>query len=91
MLVVSERRGRIAGEKAAAFLALVEELPIEMPSLPPGAGVIDLARRFDLSVYDAAYLELALRSSAPLATLDSRLRGAAGKTGVRLFSIGEEG
>ena len=90
VLVVNERRGRIAKETTTAFLATVEELPIEMPNLPSEAGVIDLARRYDLSVYDAAYLDLALRLGTPLATLDTRLRDAAGKAGVTLFSSGQE-
>ena len=90
VLVVNERRGRIAKETTTAFLATVEELPIEMPSLPSEVGVIDLARRYELSVYDAAYLDLALRLGAPLATLDTRLRDVAGKAGVSLFSGGAE-
>ena len=85
VLVVNERRGRIAKETTTAFLATVEELPIEMPGLPSEVGVIDLARTYELSVYDAAYLELALRLGAPLATLDTGLRDAAGKAGVSLF------
>ena len=90
VLVVNERRGRIAREKTMAFLATVGELPIELPSLPSEAGVIDLARRYELSVYDAAYLELAVRLGAPLATLDARLRAVAGKASVRLFTSGPE-
>jgi len=38
-----------------------------------------------LSSYDAAYLELALRLSLPLASLDQRLRGAATAAGVPLM------
>ena len=40
-----------------------------------------LAESFGLSVYDAAYLELALRRGLPLATLDSALRVALKKAG----------
>jgi predicted nucleic acid-binding protein len=36
-----------------------------------------LADRFDLRLYDAAYLEFALQRRAPLATLDEALRSAA--------------
>ncbi|MEK7753053.1 MAG: type II toxin-antitoxin system VapC family toxin, partial [Acidobacteriota bacterium] len=46
---------------------------------------LSLARRYALSAYDAAYLELALREGLPLATLDSALRKAARKTGVPLL------
>jgi predicted nucleic acid-binding protein len=48
--------------------------------------VLPLAREYGLSVYDAAYLELSLRHSAPLATLDQKLRKAAQKAGARLFA-----
>ena len=76
-LVVNERRGRIQPEQSTAFLALLDELPIVSQPLPPEAGVLDLARRLRLSVYDASYLELAVREGAPLATLDAALREAA--------------
>jgi len=76
-LVVNERRGRIQPERSTAFLILLGELPIVLQPLPPDAGVLDLARRLRLSVYDASYLELAVREGSPLATLDSTLREAA--------------
>ncbi len=76
-LIVNERRGRIQPEQSIAFLALLNELPIASQSLPPEAGVMDLARRFRLSVYDASYLELAVREGSPLATLDVALRDVA--------------
>jgi predicted nucleic acid-binding protein len=44
-----------------------------------------LARDHDLPVYDAAYLELAMRRNAALASLDRRLQGAAGRAGVEIF------
>jgi len=43
---------------------------------------ISFARRYHLSSYNASYLELALRSALPLATLDEDLRRAASKAGV---------
>jgi predicted nucleic acid-binding protein len=48
--------------------------------------VLSVAREHDLSAYDAAYLELALRKGLPLATLDTRLRNAARRAGVELFA-----
>lgn len=86
VLVVSERRGRIAEEKSAAFLELVSGLPIELVRPPAEGGTMALARRHRLSVYDAAYLELSIRAGASLATLDSGLRKAAAKAGAELFS-----
>ena len=85
VLVVSERRGRITEERTSAFLALLAELPIELSEAPAEGGVMDLARRHALSVYDASYLELAVRSGAPLATLNQGLRRAAAKAGAEVF------
>jgi predicted nucleic acid-binding protein len=42
-----------------------------------------LARQWDLSAYDAAYLQLALKRKAPLITLDARLAGAYDKAAAR--------
>jgi predicted nucleic acid-binding protein len=45
----------------------------------------DLADRFRLTSYDAAYLELAVRRGLKLATLDQALARVGGELGVRLF------
>jgi predicted nucleic acid-binding protein len=47
--------------------------------------VFDLARTNDLTVYDAAYLDLAIREKLPLASLDEALCKAASSKGVSLF------
>ena len=41
--------------------------------------------RYGLTVYDAVYLELALRTGSPLATLDAQLRRAASEAGVEIL------
>jgi predicted nucleic acid-binding protein len=51
--------------------------------------VLDLARRTGLSVYDASYLDLAMRLGAPLATRDNELRQAASANRVQLFDPAE--
>ena len=84
LLIVNERRGRIAETETAAFLGHLGRLPITIDSDTDGIRVLDLARRARLSVYDAAYLELAQRLGAPLATLDAPLARAAEKEGVGL-------
>ena len=47
-----------------------------------GSLLLDLARRHVLTVYDAAYLEVAVRRSLPLATLDRRVHEAASALGI---------
>jgi hypothetical protein len=49
------------------------------------SNVLPLAREHDLSAYEAAYLELSIRCSAPIATLDRKLRKAGQSVGARLF------
>lgn len=46
-----------------------------------------LADRYGLTLYDAAYLELAQRLDLPLATLDTELRAAGSAVGVPLLGI----
>jgi len=76
-LVVNERRGRLTEADTAAFLRTLARLAVTIDRQPGEAEVLTLARRHRLSVYDAAYLELAQRDSVPLATLDRELIGAA--------------
>jgi len=54
---------------------LVDELGLELYE-PDWATLPALARRFELSAYDAAYLQLAIARNAPIVTLDARLAGA---------------
>jgi predicted nucleic acid-binding protein len=49
------------------------------------SNVLSLAREYDLSAYGAAYLEVAVRQGAPLATLDSRLEKAGRSAGIKIF------
>jgi predicted nucleic acid-binding protein len=64
------------------------ELPISIQEVAPALAlgpVLELARGRNLSAYDAAYLELAMREGLPLATEDESLRAAARQAGVPLF------
>ena len=51
--------------------------------------MLALARGHRLTIYDAAYLELALRADAPLATLDRQLASAARAARVPLLGEGD--
>jgi len=88
VLLVAERRKRLARADAFRFLALLRALPISVDQQPGDQALNDvlaLAREQKLSAYDAAYLELALRRGCALATLDERLRLAAKRTGIKVF------
>lgn len=77
ILIVSERRKRLSEADTAAFLRGLATFGVDLDITPEANEVLRLARTHQLSVYDAAYLELALRKNAPLATLDTDLIKAA--------------
>lgn len=77
ILIVSERRGRIPVGSAEQITDAVDAFGIALDTAPASAVVLDLARRHRLTVYDALYLELALRQGATLASLDAALLAAA--------------
>lgn len=84
-LWAARRNGRVTAEEAADCLDLLRVLPIEVEFEPPARvfdSVTSVATRYDITVYDASYLELAIRDGLPLATLDQRLARAAQEAGV---------
>lgn len=81
------RRGRISGADAEAFLDSLAGLDIGLAEPVSYDAVFKLAVINGLTVYDAAYLELAIRRNAQLASLDKALQRAAVKTGVGLFAV----
>lgn len=90
-LIVNERRGRLAVEDSHRFLWRLSQLPLRVDREPVEGGVLGLARKHKLTVYDAAYLELAQRESLQLATLDSDLIRAARAEGVPLLEEAPRG
>jgi len=90
-LWVAERRKRISAQDASAFIALVESLQIVIDIETPWRAwreVRELGRRYGLSAYDAAYLELAIRRGGVLASFDKALLRAARANKVAVLEIG---
>lgn len=81
-LLINERRGRLTGRQTMAAMRALSELAIELDTAPQEPAILTLARSHRLTVYDTAYLELALRLRLPLATLDEALAAAARAEGV---------
>lgn len=82
------RRGRLDAERRDAMLAALADLPIDAdPETDRHAwtATLRLADRHALTLYDASYLELALRLGLPMATLDKALRSAADTAGVPIL------
>jgi predicted nucleic acid-binding protein len=86
-LQIAVRRGRI--DAAFRDSALIDLTQLNITTDPDTdhfawSSNLRLAERYQLTLYDAAYLELAQRLGVPLATLDQQLRVAAGALGVAL-------
>lgn len=82
------RKGRVKPAQRRQFLAMLENAPITVDLLSTGSvfnDLLQLAEKYRLTSYDASYLELAMRASVPLATLDKALRRAAKDAGVALL------
>ncbi len=84
-VLIGLRRGRIGKDDAQGFLASLSDLAVRLIDPASYDDVFHLAERHGLTVYDAAYLDLAIREHAKLASLDDALRRAATKVGVTLF------
>jgi predicted nucleic acid-binding protein len=84
-ILMGLRRKRITRVDAFDFLESVKGLPIRLRDPVSYDGVLSIADRLGLTVYDAAYLDLALREGVPLASLDTALCKAALDSNVPLF------
>jgi predicted nucleic acid-binding protein len=82
---MAERRGRITAEAVGQALSLLKTLPFaedEQTAPQVASSTFPLARKHGLTIYDAAYLELAQRRGTVLVTLDAQLARAAANEGV---------
>lgn len=88
VMIQAERRGRVMSADVTTRLELIGDLPIATDGETPLRAlheILALARAENLTTYDAAYLELAIRRGLPLATNDKRLRSAGKNTGVQII------
>jgi len=84
-LLLAARRGRLRPDEDLEIMERLVQLGVRVDDETWDRGwreTLFLARRFGLTTYDAAYLELAARRDAPLATTDTALALAAGELGV---------
>jgi predicted nucleic acid-binding protein len=88
IFVSYRRRKRISEQQITEYLSLLRALPIrlEPQSLWANVDLESLSRRQNITAYDAAYLDLALRTDLALATSDEPLRQAAIAQGITLFA-----
>jgi predicted nucleic acid-binding protein len=89
-LLVGEKRQRVTVAQVTSILWRIADLPISIDPVRIDHAfrqVLPLARQAQLTEYDAAYLELALRLGLPIATLDAQLRQSAKAAGIVLLRI----
>jgi predicted nucleic acid-binding protein len=89
VLEMGVRRKRHDAKFRDATLADLSQLPIQVDvetDKQAWGATLHLAERHQLTLYDAAYLELALRRNLPLATVDQEIRRAARTEKVRLLA-----
>lgn len=88
VLAMAEKGNRITAADSTEFLRLLRMLDIEVDDEASDRAfdhLLPLCRSHQLTSYDAAYLDLALRRGLPLATLDGQLRAAAANVGVAVL------
>jgi predicted nucleic acid-binding protein len=89
ILLLGERRQRGTPAQASKWLRFLQMLPIRVDDETAArawSDIIHVARSSDLSIYDACYLELAMRLGRPLASLDDKLKATAAEAGVAEFT-----
>ena len=89
-LLVGERRKRIRQPEIRRFVDLLKGLSVveeRQTFAETVSNVLPLAREYDLSAYDAAYLDVAVRHEISLATLDGAMQKACTAAGIEIFKM----
>jgi len=79
-------RGRVERQKAFLFWQELRELPIHIVAVPVDDKLLELALQYNLAVYDASYLSLAVERGLPLATVDGKLKTASESVGLEIIT-----
>ena len=87
-LTVLRRRRKLTLDEARIAIEIIRELPAVIDHEAAAFAftrLVDLATQYELTIYDATYIELATRRQLPLASNDSRMKQAAIRSGVGLW------
>lgn len=85
VLLLALAKDRISATAVAGQLELLDAMALQVDTETSGRAwheTMDLGRRYDLRAYDAAYLELAIRTGSVLATIDQPLAVAGRRCGI---------
>lgn len=87
-LTVLRRRRKLTPDEARTAIEIIRELPAVIDHEAAAVAftrLVDLASEHELTVYDATYIELAMRRQLPLASNDARMKQAATRAGLDLW------
>jgi predicted nucleic acid-binding protein len=84
-ILMGLRRGRLSKLDSDHFLISLNELNMRLSEPASYNEVFSLAQEYGLTVYDAAYLYVAMQERSPLASLDGQLVRAAHQARIQLF------
>jgi predicted nucleic acid-binding protein len=87
-LTILRRRRKLTPDEARNAIEIIRELPVVIDHEAATIAftqLVDLASEHELTIYDAAYIELAARRQLPLASNDVRMKQAAIRSGVDLW------
>lgn len=87
-LTVLRRRRKLTPDEARTAIEIISQLPVIIDHDAAAVAftqLVDLASEHELTIYDAAYIELARRRQLPLASKDVKLKEAATRSGVALW------
>ncbi len=88
VIVLAQRKGRLTQTQTAESIETIRSLPIRIRETTPSSvfeNLVLLAQKYSLTIYDASYLELAIRLRIPLTSRDEMLKRAARSAGVALI------
>lgn len=86
VLLMGERRGRLTAHQVDLALDFLRALDFHIVENGTDFDILGYARRYNLTAYDATYLELAVRTDSALATLDRRLANAGISQGLTVVT-----
>jgi predicted nucleic acid-binding protein len=91
-LLVAERHGVAKEAQVVDYLQRLSQLPIVTDDAEISRRqeiIMALGRQFQLTAYDAMYLELAMRTASTLATFDAKLASAMQRAGGKTYESSE--
>jgi len=88
VLIGAEKRSEVSIGEIEAFISQLENLPIHVDTLTAHQAfnrTMTLSKAYNISSYDASYLELSIRKGYPLASLDKKLLKATKQANVEIY------